>query len=48
MRALRPSEQSPEVQKKLWEAAGLNPAYKVSGVVTGEVRSVARSFTTSG
>ena len=36
VRALRPSDQSPKVQASLWEAAGLNPAFKLSGVVTGE------------
>ena len=36
VRALRPTEQSPEVQRSLWEAAGLNPVYKVSGSRTGE------------
>mmetsp|Transcript_10560 Transcript_10560/g.31129 ORF Transcript_10560/g.31129 Transcript_10560/m.31129 type:complete len:439 (-) Transcript_10560:182-1498(-) len=36
IRELRPTEQSPEVQQKLWESAGLLPMYKVSGSVTGE------------
>ena len=36
VRALRPSDQSPAVQASLWRAAGLNPTFKVSGVVTGE------------
>ena len=36
VRGLRPSTQSPEQQKALWEAAGLNPTYKVSGIITGE------------
>ena len=36
LRALRPTKQSRRVQLKLWEAAGLNPMYKVSGSFTGE------------
>jgi hypothetical protein len=36
VRALRPSDQSPEVQMSLWRAAGLNPVYKVSGIISGE------------
>ena len=36
VRALRPSEQSPEVQMSLWRAAGLDPVYKVSGIISGE------------
>lgn len=36
VRNLRPSTQSAEVQASLWEAAGLNPKYKVSGGITGE------------
>ena len=36
IRALKPTEQSPDVQRSLWKAAGLNPMYKVSGSYTGE------------
>lgn len=36
IRELRPTEQSPEVQQRLWEAAGLRPMYKVSGSTSGE------------
>ena len=36
VRKLRPSTQSAEVQATLWEAAGLNPRYKVSGGKSGE------------
>lgn len=36
VRSLRPTQQSPAVQKSLWKAAGLNPVYKVSGIRSGE------------
>lgn len=36
VRALRPTFQSRAVQNSLWEAAGLNPLFKVSGSRTGE------------
>ena len=36
VKALRPAEQSPDVQQSLWKAAGLNPTYKVSGARSGE------------
>lgn len=44
IRALRPAESSPQVQAALWKAAGLNPAFKLSGVVTG-LPSFTRLFT---
>ena len=41
VRALRPNDppgaaDSAEIQASLWEAAGLNPVYKVSGIRSGE------------
>lgn len=36
VRELRPVEQSAAVQRSLWAAAGLIPAFKVSGLYTGE------------
>ena len=36
VRTLRPAAPSPTVQQALWKAAGLNPAYKLSGVRSGE------------
>lgn len=36
VRAIRPNNPSPAVQTSLWEAAGLNPTFKVSGSKSGE------------
>ena len=36
VRSIRPADDSAEVQFKLWENAGLNPTYKVSGSISGE------------
>ena len=38
VKALRPGlvDASPEVQRRLWKAAGLDPRYKVSGMISGE------------
>ena len=36
IRGLRPTDQSADVQRSLWKAAGLIPAFKVSGLYTGE------------
>lgn len=36
VREIRPMVQSPSVQASLWQAAGLNPVYKVSGAYTDE------------
>eukprot|EP00965_Chrysotila_dentata_P114443 3782682-Pleurochrysis_carterae.AAC.5 len=44
VRALRPLEETKEVQTSLWEAAGIDPIYKVSGSVSGEP-SFTRLFT---
>jgi hypothetical protein len=36
VRDLRPTAQSPDMQASLWKAAGLDPTFKVSGIMTGE------------